>query len=136
MIEKITALFGAPKKRFVILAVLLIIGVVLLRWDSDCADTQLSEVYESEGIEEKIKDFLKTVSGIDEVNVYVTVDGGYEYEYAEMGDEVSRTVYPKIRGVAISCTGGDDPLVQQKIVGLLSSGLGIGSNRIQVAGNR
>ena len=44
-------------------------------------------------------------------------------------------ICPRVRGVAVVCTGGDSSAVKQTIVSLLSASLGISSHRIHVAGN-
>ncbi len=134
----------------------------MIRWGtaSDESGTEISENEEkldtqyAEMVEEKISEFLKTVDGIEVANVFVTVDGGYENEYARKGGggsnisdylvtnsgngtkaAIVRTVYPRIRGVAISCTGGENPRVKEQIVSLISAGLGIGANKIDVVGS-
>ena len=41
-------------------------------------------------------------------------------------------IYPSIRGVAISCTNGDNDEVKNRINKLVSAYLGIPSNRIEI----
>ena len=41
-------------------------------------------------------------------------------------------IFPIVRGVAIACTNGNDDLVRMKITDLISSYLGISSNRIKI----
>ena len=43
-------------------------------------------------------------------------------------------IYPEIRGVAIVCTGGDDPGIRTALTELLSASLGIPTHRIKIAG--
>ncbi len=108
-------------------------------------------IYYSRILEEKIEDFLENVNGINNVSVIVTLDCGSTMEYAEKnnasadylvlskdgGEEavLIREVYPIIRGVSVVCTKGDSSSVRDKIVSLLSTGLGIGSNKISVCGS-
>ncbi|MBR4959927.1 MAG: hypothetical protein IKY52_03420 [Clostridia bacterium] len=95
-----------------------------------------------------------SVAGIREAEVLLTLENNREYVYAQdstsagdtleyvilSGKEKEETVLlteicPRVRGVAVVCTGGDTPAVRQTIVSLLSASLGISSNRIHVAGN-
>ena len=105
----------------------------------------------SDALEIKLEEFLKRTEGIYDVDVFVTVDGGSENEYVKKGNSygedylviknsegeeaaIVREIYPKVRGVAVICTGGEDPSVQEKVTQLLSAALGISTNKIEVAG--
>lgn len=44
-----------------------------------------------------------------------------------------KVIYPKVRGVAVVCSGGDDPTVRSEIKALVSALFDIGSNRISIA---
>lgn len=44
-----------------------------------------------------------------------------------------KVLYPKIRGVAVVCSGGEDPIVNSRIKALVSALFDIGSNRISIA---
>lgn len=109
----------------------------------------------SEKLEEKVTELIGCVEGIENVSVMVTLDCTSESVYAEnkessgdrsvsdyvvissKGGESTvrlKEIYPKVRGVAVVCTGGDSVSVQKKITDILSSSLGIPSNRITVCG--
>lgn len=149
------------KRKAIIIFSAFVIGIILLAGGSlsSSKDDEISEVdaskevYYSDLIEERLEAFLKTVKGIEDVRVFVTVDGGEEYEYAQIensggyasdylvikkdnGEEaaVVRQVYPEIRGVGISCTGGDSGAIKEEITSLISAALGISSNKIEVTG--
>lgn len=57
-------------------------------------------------------------------------------EYAVInGQALLQTVtQPKVRGIAVACINGDDPILQNKIINLLSCAYGISSAKICVAG--
>lgn len=101
-----------------------------------------------------------SISGVEEAEVLLTLDCSTEYVYAQneqrnktdsaenisadylilnQGDRSDAVllmeIYPKIRGIAIVCTGGNEVVVQKTIIDLLSAALGISSNRIKVAGS-
>ena len=46
---------------------------------------------------------------------------------------VLRMVEPQVRGVAVTCRGGDDIIVRQAIVEAVTAVLGVGSNKVSVA---
>lgn len=121
-------------------------------------DTAYISTY-TEILEKKIAELCESVTGINKAVVLVTLDSGSEYVYAQNTDsreskdtkDISRDylilqngsedktvlvkeVFPKIRGIAVVCTNGDDPAVQKKIMDLLSAALGVTSNRICVSG--
>ncbi len=156
--------FIKNNKKLVILILCFVIGVVLLLFGSkdktkngntEVSADKNSEIHYSELIEKKLETFLKTVDGIESVKVFVTVDGGTELEYAGIGKgneyassylvidkgneeeaAVVREIYPSIRGVAISCTGGNDGTVKKEITALIGAALGISTNKIMVTGYR
>lgn len=111
--------------------------------------------YYSTILEEKIRQLILQVDGIEEAAVLLTMDGSSELVYAQntsvsgdgrTGDYLvvqedggEKTVlvseiYPQIRGVAVVCTNGDNVQIQKKVTELLSASLGISSGRITVAG--
>ena len=110
--------------------------------------------YYSTELEEKICSLISSVSGVSDVSVMVTMDSGNEKVYAQNTDKTAertvsdyavisgektgalelKEIYPKVRGVAVVCGGGDSPEIKEKIISLLTSALGIASNRITVCG--
>ena len=115
--------------------------------------------YYTQNLEERIKKLCLSVEGISKADVLLTLESGSEYVYASNTEEevnpdsslshssdylivdsgdgtepvMVNEIYPKIRGVAIVCTGGDNAEVKEKVTALLSAALGISSNRIKVS---
>lgn len=109
-----------------------------------------------EDLEVRLTQILSKMDGIGEVSVIITADSCIETVYAQNGryDSGSLTekeyviidsngndtpitvklVYPKIRGVAIVCQGGSNPINQEKITNLVSSLFDISQNRVYVSG--
>lgn len=90
-------------------------------------------------IENKLENFLLTVDGINNVNVIITLDSSSGMNHSNnnsyniLGSSNSTyEIYPSIRGVAISCTNGDNDEVKNRINKLVSAYLGISSNRIEI----
>ncbi|MBE6708701.1 MAG: hypothetical protein E7578_05620 [Ruminococcaceae bacterium] len=156
------SLKGISPKKILLIILGIALGIILLSFGGGITEASEKKVqgndgegiYYSEILEDKVEDFLMTVEGIDEVRVFITVDGSKEYEYAKKGGAESyavdfliinnkngeeaavvREIYPQIRGIAVSCTNGDRATVKEKITTLLSAGLGISVNKINVVGN-
>lgn len=113
----------------------------------------------TQNLEERIKNLCLSVNGINNVSVLLTLESGSEYVYANNEEENTNgdsshsyasdylivesgegsepvlvtEIYPKIRGVAVVCSGGDSADVKEKVTSLLSAALGISTNRIKVS---
>ena len=116
--------------------------------------TSESIEYYSTKLEEKVKTLVSSVDGVSDVSVMVTLDSGTEKVYAQNTEKTEertvcdyavisgdgtgalelKEIYPRVRGVAVVCAGGDSPEIQEKLISLLTSALGISSNRITVCG--
>ena len=110
----------------------------------------------------EVEEFLENISGAGNVRIMITYDSSEEYIYAKDTNENSKDkkesdkeinyksehiiikedgnekglmikeIYPEIRGIAVLCDGGDNPLIKERIVSLLSALFGINTNRISV----
>ena len=110
-------------------------------------DAAQMAAYRSE-LETQLKSLCDAVAGVDKVEVMVTLAEGYRTVYAtdENGKPVStgsgsaqralaETVKPPaVAGVGVVCRGGNDPRVQKTLVELISTALGIPTNRVSVTG--
>jgi len=111
----------------------------------------LSVQFYTEHMEKRIENLCCQIRGIGEAHVLLTLDGSAEYIYAENtassageyvilhgSDEENpllvQEIYPKIRGVAVVCTRGDDSAVRLAVTELLSAALGIPASCIRVVG--
>ncbi len=114
---------------------------------------EYSVSYYTSELEGRIEKLCLAVDGISHAEVLLTLDCSSEYVYAK--DENASTsaseyviisggdgeeavpvseIYPRIRGVAVVCTGGDSAAVQKKLTELLSAALGISANKIKIVG--
>ena len=114
------------------------------------------EEYRAE-LESRMEAICSRVAGVGQVEVVVTLDGGFSYVYAtdkktaSGGETVSYVtvgsgdkespVYltekpPAIVGIGVVCTGGMDATVRREVTALLSAAFGVGSNKIYVTGHR
>ena len=112
-------------------------------------DARLAEDYR-EQVEARVRDLCRSVDGVGDVKVMVTVSGGYRYLYAEDSRGECMTVgsgsseravvrsvlAPDVVGVGIVCEGARDAALEAVLVDLVSSTLGIGTNRVVVTSGR
>ena len=121
-------------------------------------ETEKSSYY-NRSIEEDTERLIAEIRGAGEVSVMLTYESSEETVWAKDSDEKTqsggdgsynekhiivdggdaetglavRVVYPRVRGVAVVCSGGDDPTVKSEIKALISVLFDIGSNRISIA---
>lgn len=113
-------------------------------------------------LETRIEEFIESIDGAGETEVIITLSETTEYVYAKDGKEIKKnneknddetlensyviiknnnnnsgllikTIEPKIRGVAISCEGGDNTKVQQSIYSAVSALLNLNTSRISIS---
>lgn len=110
----------------------------------DAADLAAYE----EKLENELEALCESVAGTGKVDVMVTLGSGCRVVYVtdEKGEiattgtgSAQRAVYrtlqpPTVVGVGIVCKGGDNPHVQRALVDLVSTTLGITTNRVFVTG--
>lgn len=99
-------------------------------------------------LEKRISDLCQSIDGITDATVFLTLDCSNEYVYSEdnasdvlilSGNSGEQAVllyeiYPRVRGVAVVCTGGDLPRIRETVTELLAASLGLPSSKIKVAG--
>ena len=99
-------------------------------------------------LEKEIAALCNEVAGVGQCEVMVHLQGGTRVVYAtdEKGKPVavgsgsseqalpSTLLSPEVAGVAVVCRGGISPTVQQTLTELISTALGIPSNRVSIAG--
>ena len=115
-------------------------------------DAEDLEEYRKE-LEKQLKELIEKLDGASNVSVMLTFEQGSCLEYAQDGtynggiatskkyvlndkDEpiAVKTICPKIRGVAVVCSGGSNPILAQKIINLLCALLDVNSSRVYVSG--
>lgn len=138
-----------------------VLGVLLLllggtgeRGEGEVVSTETSKervgeiaAYEAK-LEKELEAICEAVAGVGECEVMVTLAGGYTVQYASDGDgnpatvgtgsseeAIFRTMLPPaVSGVGIVCRGGNLPSVRQTLTDLVSTTLGISSNRVYITG--
>lgn len=129
------------------LLLLLLGGLCLLLLggqEAEEAPTFDSEAYRA-ALTAEVTALCREVSGVGETSVLLTLEAGERLVYAEDGDGyvtvggegllVERRP-PRVLGVAVVCTGGDDPAVRERLSALLSAALGVGTNRVEITAKK
>lgn len=116
--------------------------------DEYAESTDIQE-YENK-LESRLESLISDIEGIGYAKVMVSMECGLEYVYAKNTETtdtslkeeyfkdsdknalIVKEITPRVRGVAVICTGGDKALIQNKITELVSSLLGIKSTQIFV----
>lgn len=104
------------------------------------------EAYEK-SLTERLEEMIGRVEGVSGVHVMLTLERGYSDELAKDGEAyltvkqsngaedtvtISREA-PEVKGVAVICKGGDDPIIQQQIIGMISALFHLTTGRIFVS---
>ena len=150
---------AAGKRRLLPLLLLAALGVLLLLFgasgitknetgtEAESATDDL-QAYQKQ-LEERIRQLCKSVDGVGDVTVVVSLEGGFTSVYATEyhdGNEsyvivgsgssakpllLSRET-PQIAGVGIVCKGSADPSIRHELTVLISAAFHISSNRIYI----
>ena len=115
---------------------------------SDAAEGAAELSAYQKALEARIEAMCESVAGVSQADVMVTLGSGCRVIYAtdDKGEiektgtgSAQRPVYrtvqpPAVEGVGVVCKGGDDPRLQCALIELISTAIGIASNRVCVVG--
>lgn len=154
-----------------------VVGIVLILISSLPSSKQakeqpgvFSEEVYCEELEADVKKLVKEITGSSRVSVVITLEGGINYDYADILEKTSvedvgkenessdtrikegyitiknadggeeallvNARLPKVRGVAIVCEGGDNEIINQKILNTVTAALDITSKRVYICGRK
>lgn len=147
------------KKTLAIILVGLIGMLIIMSVPSDnkkhkAAENTVTYSYNTENIQNEVESLLESIKGAGETKVFITYESDMENVYAVNVDEKSdgsdahykseyiitddesglilKVMYPKVRGVAVICKGGGDPIIKEKIYSVISALFDISTNKISV----
>lgn len=142
-----------PDKSKLILILMAAAGVLLLLLgglkSTDKPEESYGDVgFYTEYLEERITSLCDSVEGVENTAVFLTLDCSSEYIYSQNsasdflilsgteGEEavLLQEIYPKVRGIAVVCTGGDLPRIRETLTELLTAALDLPAHRIRIAG--
>jgi hypothetical protein len=121
-------------KNKIIISSLVILGILFVTLGSKDYSTKKYSNEEYIALQEaKLEEFLISIEGIKKANVIITIEEAeIEDNKSVFGSQGDQSIYPKVRGVAIACTNGDNYKVKEKITNVVSRYLGISSNRVKI----
>ena len=112
------------KKRYLKILVILMVGLLLIVFGALNKESEANTLEVSRSEEERVADFCSSVVGVGECRVLIT--------YQNLGDKYGKSERNEIVGIAVLCEGADKMSVKEKLIEILSSLYGIGTNRISV----
>lgn len=155
MNERVRSNIG--KRKLWLLLALLAVGVALVligggdkNKNADDAKNISSDMAYISELENKICNMIAKASGDGDACVMMTVSYGTEHQYISNGEDdyvtvktssgyelvLAREVYPSITGISVVCRGGDRAELQKKLIDIISTALGVPSNKICIAGSK
>lgn len=156
MNENVKSNFG--KKKLWFLLALFVVGILLVFiGNADMKDNDgenekniSSDMAYIENIENKICNMIAKASGDKSACVMLTLDYGTERRYISNGDDeyvtvktstgyelvLAKEIYPEITGISVVCEGGDRAELQKKLIDIISTALGVPSNKICIKGSK
>ena len=137
-----------------------VIGILLLllgsfggkKESAALSETDQIEAY-CQYLEKQAVRLCESVSGVSEVTVTLTLEGGFEQVYAAdktvsgSGQSIEHVklgsgsaaalcavsvASPKVVGIGVTCKGGRDAALRAELTALLSAAFGIGANKIYI----
>ena len=159
-VSRILKKLSKDKKTLIILlcGIAGMIIIMLVPTDKNTEEADSWEVvsdYGYDDIQNEVKDLVESIKGAGEAKVFITYESDSENVYAVNTDEKSdgseihfkseyvitddetgiiiKVLYPKVRGVAVICKGGNDPVVKEKIYSVISALFDVSTNKISVA---
>ena len=106
-----------------VLIVLFVVGAVLLfasvRGDhgESMEDDRVPGLAEKRALEKELSQLIGSLEGVGNVTVSLSLESGNEYVWENGKNTV--VLAGRVRGVAVVCTGGNDPSVRERVIGLV-----------------
>lgn len=130
-------------------ALLIMLGGIGFREDNSGNTAYTDVSYYTAYLENRIRELCTSVDGITDATVFLTLESSSERIYSDGGSSdyliisngsgeeavMMYEIYPRVRGIAVVCTGGELPRVRETITELLSAAFDLQTNKIRVAGN-
>lgn len=139
---------------------LILLSEVVPQESSKSQNTDVQTDYNEyvSSLEEKTADLISSIDGVGKCKVMITLEQSDENIFAKNTDESTNSgsyskkseyvlyednnndtpvlvkqYFPKVKGVAVVCTGGDDVIVKEKVISSISSLFGISGTKISVS---
>ena len=81
-------------------------------------------------LREQLLGIVSHIDGVGEAEIFLTMDNAGENVYMTNSDTKTKSIEPTVRGVVIVCSGGDDPVVIQRVLAAVTRSLSISSDKV------
>ena len=126
------------KRYKIIIAALFILGglLILIGFIGNAADKNRTDTDKKiKKMEERLEEFILNVDGIYEVDVIITLETYKEKDvFYSFGSDDENLQYSRVNGVCVACTNGNSDIVKKEITDIVTSYLGIGTNKVKITG--
>ncbi|MCH5298158.1 MAG: hypothetical protein J1E96_00190 [Ruminococcus sp.] len=115
-----------------------IIGIALIFLSSfigipDGTEKTASNVSQyKEQMQSSVQQMLENIEDVGRASVLLTIENSVEGVYLENNSTKTKEIEPKIRGVVVACSGGDDPIVIQRVMQAVTKALNISTAKVYV----
>lgn len=138
--SKINKLLSKDKTKTILILASVVLVIILFLFGRSSKDENTSvSTYQAsdtqkyrEVLSEEILTMVESVSGTGRAKILLTLDSSYEYIYLDDEETLRKVLEPQIRGVVVTCEGGDSAKVRQEITDLLTTALGIPGTKVCV----
>lgn len=137
---KLSTLLSSDKARivFVVIGICVILLIFISGQFENKKDTkeitkEMSSSDYCENLKKELTDMIEKLEGVGDAQVLLTLESSYEYIYLDDDKTLTKILEPKVRGVAVICAGGNDPVVKERITKLLSTILSVSTSSISVS---
>ena len=125
--------FFADKRMLKIAMISGVVAIVLIAMSSFLPLVQDSgkagEEY-GEKLKEQLIAIVTHIDGVGKAEIFLTMDNGGENIYLTNSDTKTKSIEPTVRGVVIACEGGDDPVVEARLLDAVTKSLSISSDKV------
>ena len=86
-----------------------------------------------ENLSLQLVEMTESIDGAGKTKILLTLESSFEYVYLDDDKTLTKVLEPKIRGVAVACNGGDNPVVCEKVTQMLTTVLSLSPGDISVS---
>lgn len=139
--KNISQILSSDKTRMVLIVTC--IGAVFLIfissfWSKDKEPklnitTELDTKQYCETLSNELVEMIENIEGAGNAKVLLTLENSYEYVYLDDDETLSKIIEPKIRGVAVLCSGGDNPAIKERVSLMLTTVLKLNISDVSVS---
>ena len=119
-----------------IVIVCLVLGVALIflssvtGFNSEPEESSYSVSEYKESMQNSLQNMLTQIEGVGEASVLLTIENSAEGVYLENNSTKTKEIEPVIRGVVVACDGGDDIIVTERVLNVVTKALKISSAKV------